>query len=99
MLAVKCGEGSVLVWAVILAKSLHLMFAQPSNMRFLQDQVHDMFLKRLPHDIPIYQSDGASIKNSKCFQAFRIWFYKHQVEERTFPDLPLTKSEALMDIL
>ncbi len=54
MLAVKCGEGSVLVWAVILAKSLYLMFAQPSNMRFLQDQVHDMFLTQLPHDIPIY---------------------------------------------
>ncbi len=59
MLAVKCGEGSVLVWAVILAKSLYLMFAQPSNMRFLQDQVHDMFLTQLPHDVPIYQCDGA----------------------------------------
>lgn len=63
MLAVKCGEESVLVWAVILAKSLYLMFAQPSNMRFLQDQVH-MFLTQLPHDIPIYQCDGAPIKTA-----------------------------------
>lgn len=66
MLAVKCSEESVLVWAVVLEKSLNLIFAQPSTMRFLQDQVHDMFLTWLPHDIPIWQDDGAPIKTAKC---------------------------------
>lgn len=27
--------------------------------------VHDMFLTRLPHDIPIWQVDGAPIKTAK----------------------------------
>lgn len=40
MLAVKCSERSALVCAVTPAKSLHLMFAQKSNIRFLKDQVH-----------------------------------------------------------